>query len=132
MPLLHVHPAAAPRRRVWMAAGVMSLTGLLGGCATLGGPIPSSGDPSVAVADAQRAIETARQAGADSLAAGELASARQYRAAAQEDLRKRDAGRSALNARQARADADYARALARRVAAERARSDAQAALGRLP
>ena len=118
------------RRVRGVAAGVMVL--LLGGCASVGGRMPYTGDPSVAVADAERAIANARQAAADSLAAGELASARQYLSAAQEDLRKRDAGRASLNARQALADANYARALSRRVAAERARAEAQAALGRLP
>jgi len=129
----HEHPAAgAHRRGRAVVAGVMVM--LLGGCASVGvgGRMPYAGDPSVAVADAERAIANARQAGADSLAAGELASARQYLSAAQEDLRKRDAGRASLNARQALADANYARALARRVAAERARAEAQASLGRLP
>ena len=93
--------------------------------------IPPSGDPLVAISTAERAIEEAQAAGADSLAASYLAEARtgleSARAAANNDR-----NRAALLARKAAADAAYAGATAGRVLADRARSAAQADLQRVP
>ena len=93
--------------------------------------IPPSGDPMVAISSAERAINDAQAAGADSLASSTLAEARtgleSARAAANTDR-----NRAALLARKAAADAAYAGAIAGRLIADRARSAAQADLQRVP
>jgi hypothetical protein len=98
-----------------------------------GSHLPSIGiEPDPALAEASRLITEAQQAGADTLAADAYNSARQNLAAATADRRKNDKNRAALKARQAAADATYARAEADRVRADRARADAQRALSTLP
>ena len=98
-----------------------------------GAHLPSIGvEPDPALAEAARLISDAQLAGADTLAVDAYNSARQNLAAATADRRKNDKNRAALKARQASADAIYARAEAERVRADRARSDAQRALSALP
>jgi hypothetical protein len=70
--------------------------------------------------------------GADSLASAEMASARRYLESARADAQSRNDGRAAVRARQAAADAIYARAVARRTTAERQRAAAEASLKALP
>jgi hypothetical protein len=93
--------------------------------------IPPSGDPMVAISSAERAIEEAQAAGADSLASSNLAEARTGLEAARAAASK-DRNRAALLARKAAADAAYAGAIAGRVIADRARTAAQADLQRVP
>ena len=77
------------------------------------------------------AIADAVAAGADSLAPEPLKSARQHLAAANTEQQAKHADRSALLAREAIADATYARAEAERVQADRARAAAAAQLNQL-
>ena len=100
----------------------------LGACASGGGVFPSSGDPTASIANAERLIEEARQAGADSLASDVMAAARQELADAQVLLRRRSTDRAAVRGREAMADATYAKAVAQRAAAERERDRAKTAL----
>lgn len=93
--------------------------------------IPPSGDPLVAISTAERAIEDAQAAGADSLASSTLTEARTGLAAAKAAAEK-DRNRATLIARKAAADAAYANALAQRLIADRARAAAQAELQRVP
>ena len=93
--------------------------------------IPPSGDPMVAISSAERAIEEAQAAGADSLASSNLAEARTGLEAARAAAGK-DRNRAALLARKAAADAAYAGAIAGRVIADRARTAAEADLQRVP
>ena len=102
---------------------------VVAGCAST--RIPPSGDPAVAISQADRAITDAQAAGADSLASTVLTEARSNleaaRAAANDDR-----NRAAMLARKAAADAAYAQALAQRTIADRARAAAQAELQRVP
>ena len=93
--------------------------------------IPPSGDPMVAISVAERAIEDAQAAGADSLASGTLNEARASLASAKA-AGENDRNRATLLARKAAADAAYASALAKRMIADRARNAAQADLQRVP
>jgi hypothetical protein len=93
--------------------------------------IPPSGDPMVAISTAERAIEDAQAAGADSLTSGTLTEARAGLASAKAAATK-DRNRAALLARKAAADAAYANAMAQRMIADRARSAAEAELQRVP
>lgn len=109
--------------------GVVTTLVLLGACAT-SGPPSNLGDPDEEMRAAQRMIQSAEEAGADSLAILSMSEARNALRAAQE----KDASRSwaVLKAREAAASAAYARAVAGRLTAERARNDAAAALNALP
>ena len=107
--------------RIWRMSAVVALVG----CASAGGGLfPEAGDAPSAVAGAERMISEAQQAGADSLAGAAMTSARNNLAAA----RAANGNRAALLGRQAQADARYARALADKAKAERARTDAEAQL----
>jgi len=118
-------------RRVPAVAALITsalATGAVGACASGGGIFPTAGDPNASVANAERMIAEAQQAGADSLVPEVMSSARQNFATAQVLLRERSLDRAALKGREAAADATYARAAALRAAAERERRAAQAAL----
>jgi hypothetical protein len=120
----------------WLSAGGLAVlaTGLLGACASAGGgafPTPM-GDPANVVAHANVLIEEASVAGADTLAREVMASARQHIADAQIELRDKHTARASLRAREAVADATYAKALADRIMAERSRSAEEALLQQLP
>jgi hypothetical protein len=84
------------------------------------------------VATAERAIAEAQSAGADTLASGMMRDARMHLEAARGQMNQRKAPQAELHAREATADARYARSLALQLTAERTRSDAQAALSALP
>lgn len=109
--------------------GVVTTLALLGACATTG-PAPDLGNPDEELRAAQRMIESAQEAGADSLAILSMSEAR----AALRDAQNKESSKSwsVLKAREATASAAYARAVAGRLTAERARSDAAAALAALP
>jgi hypothetical protein len=99
------------------------------GCASAGSRFPKqTGDPQTEIGNAERLITQAQQAGADSLAPEALTMARQQLAAAQADRSANRTDAATFKGRLAAADATYARALAERVKAERARDAAQAAL----
>ena len=118
-------------RRVSAVAALVSsalTAGALGACASGGGIFPTAGDPNASMANAERLIAEAQQAGADSLVPDVMASARQNFAAAQVIMKNRSTDRAALKGREAAADATYAKAAAMRVTAERERAAAQAAL----
>ena len=111
------------------AIGVLTILALLGACATTG-PAPNLGEPAEELRTAQRMIESAVEAGGDSLAILSMNEARAaLRAAQSPDANK---SWSVLKAREATASAAYARAMAGRLKAEKARNDAAAALGALP
>jgi hypothetical protein len=93
--------------------------------------IPSTGDHLVEISRADRAIQDAQNAGADSLASSTLTEARTALAAARAAA-DNDRNRAALHARKAAADAAYAQALAQRMIAERARNAAQSELQQVP
>ncbi|MGI8496504.1 MAG: hypothetical protein ACR2OG_02830 [Gemmatimonadaceae bacterium] len=114
---------------------VMSGALLLAGCASAGGSgiFPEAGEPNAAIANAQRLISEAQQAGADSLASAAMASARQNLATAQAELgTNHNNNKAALKAREAAADASYARAQTERTMAERQEAQARQALSSLP
>jgi hypothetical protein len=114
-------------------ARTTTVLALIATAACSGSRLPSIGvEPDPALAEASRLITEAQAAGADTLAVDAYNSAKQNLAAATADRRKNDKNRAALKARQAAADATYARAEADRVRADRARSDAQRALSALP
>ena len=109
--------------------GVLTTLALLGACATTG-PAPNLGEPAEELQTAQRMIESAVEAGADSLAILSMSEAR----AALREAQSSESSKSwsVLKAREATASAAYARAVAGRLKAERARTDAAAALNALP
>jgi hypothetical protein len=109
--------------------GVVTTLVLLGACAT-SGPPSDLGDPDEELRAAQRMIESAQEAGADSLAILSMSEARAALRAAQD--KEASKSWSVLKAREAAASAAYARAVAGRLTAERARNDAAAALNALP
>lgn len=109
---------------------LVAVLALGAGCA--GRVFPPVGDPNGPIAEADQAISAASNAGADSLASEALTSAKQNVAVAREEQRQGRLDRAALAARQAAADAVYARAAAERAAAERAQRDAQTAYSALP
>ena len=112
---------------------LLALALVAGGCASAGGGIfPEAGEPVAAVARAEALIQDAVRAGADSLAAEAIAAARRNVTESQVAQRGHDANRAALFAREAQADATYAKAAAERAKADRARTDAEAALKALP
>ena len=93
--------------------------------------IPPSGDPMVAISNAERAITDAQAAGADTLASGILGEARAGLESARA-IANEDRNRAALLARKAAADAAYAQSVAQRLIADRARAAAQAELQQVP
>ncbi|HEX2780198.1 MAG TPA: DUF4398 domain-containing protein [Gemmatimonadaceae bacterium] len=105
--------------------------GMLGACASAGG-FPKTQDSGPAIATAERAINEAVSAGADTLAAGIMKDARMHLDAARAEASVRKPAQAELHAREATADARYARSVARQLTAERSQSDAQAALAALP
>jgi hypothetical protein len=108
---------------------LVGVTILVAACAST--RIPDSGDPMVAISTAERAIQEAQAAGADSLASGTLTEAQTALTAARASAGN-DRNRATLLAKKAAADAAYAGAIAQRRAAERARDAAQADLQRVP
>jgi hypothetical protein len=127
-------PKCRAIRRLAAGNALALLSGLLGACASAGGgafPTPI-GDPGNVVAHANTLIEEASVAGADTLAREVMASARQHVADAQIELRDKHTARASLRAREAIADATYAKALADRIMAERSRSAEEALLQQLP
>lgn len=114
------------RRPLWAILGAAAMAA----CAT--GTFPQTGDPNTFIASAERALNDARSVGADSLAAAEMREAMTKLESARSEVRNRRPDRAELNAREAAADARYARSLAMRAAAERTRNDAQTALQAIP
>ena len=110
------------RRPMWALLGAAAAAA----CAT--GTFPQTGDPNTFIAAAERSINDARARGADSLAAAEMRDAMAKLESARSEIRNRRPDRAELNAREAAAEARYARALAMRAAAERTRNEAQTAL----
>ncbi len=109
--------------------GVVTTLALLGACAT-SGPPANLGEPDEELRSAQRMIESAQEAGGDSLAAMSMSQARAALRVAQD--KESTKSWSVLKAREATASAAHARAVAGRLKAERARMDAAVALGALP
>ena len=89
---------------------------------------PEVPDATPDISIAAQAIDSARAAGADSLAAEPLQSAQANLTIARDSERQGNRARAAFKARLSQADATYARALAERVAAERRRTQEQSAL----
>jgi hypothetical protein len=103
------------------------------GCATSSHAFPSTpGDLRTTIGRATAAIDNAASAGADTLAADAMRAARQHLADAQIELRDKHSDRAGLRARQAVADALYAKAQAERVLAERARAAEETQLEQIP
>ena len=113
--------------RVWRLAGLV----LVGACA-MTPAYPSTIAPGVELDRAAKALLDAQAAGADSLAGDALAKARQTLGQAQERQRAKENDRAAILARMAAGEAEYAKAVAERERAQRARIDAQKALDTLP
>jgi len=122
-------------RPVWRlaaAGGLIAASAVLAACASSGAAFPTPiGNPGNVVAHANAMIEEASVAGADTLARDVMASARQHVADAQIELRDKHTARASLRAREAVADATYAKALADRIMAERSRSAEEALLQQL-
>lgn len=106
------------------------VTALLG-CASAG-VFPNAGDPGPVIGAAQRQIEVAQSAGADSLAPQALATARRHLVEAQVQVQANRNGRAAVAAQQAAASAVYAKAQADRVLAVRDSAHAEQALRAVP
>jgi Domain of unknown function (DUF4398) len=116
-----------------MSIGFAVMAAATIGCATSSHSFPSTpGDPRTVIGRATTAIDAAASAGADTLAAEVMRAARQHLADAQIELRDKHHDRAGLRARQATADALYAKAQAERIMAERARDTEQAQLERIP
>jgi Domain of unknown function (DUF4398) len=106
---------------------------LLAACASTSAAFPSAiGNPRTFVSHAKTMIDDASAAGADTLAHDAMAAARQHFADAQIEMRDKHIGRAELRAREAVADATYAKAQADRVMAERSRAAEEALLQQLP
>ncbi|NUQ21415.1 MAG: DUF4398 domain-containing protein [Gemmatimonadaceae bacterium] len=114
------------RLAMLLAAGALSSA-----CAGTGG-FPKTQDAGPAVSAAERAVADAQSAGADTLAAGVMKDARMHLDAARGQMNLRKPAEAELHAREATADARYARSVALQLTAERSRSDAQTALSALP
>ncbi len=84
------------------------------------------------IAEAERFIGDAQQAGADSLATAEIAAARQALQAAKDLEQRGQRGAAQIEALRAQAEARYARASAERELARREETRARAALAALP
>jgi hypothetical protein len=116
-----------------MSIGFAVMAAATIGCATSGHAFPSTpGDPRTTIGRATSAIDAAASAGADTLAADAMRAGRQHLADAQIEFRDKHNDRAGLRARQAAADALYAKAQAERVMAERARTTEQARLDQIP
>lgn len=113
--------------RVWRVAGLV----LIGACA-MTPAYPSTIAPGVELEQAAKALLDAQAAGADSLAGDALMKARKTLGEAQERQRARENDRAAILARMATGEAEYARALAERELAHRARTDALKAMEAVP
>jgi len=106
---------------------------MMAGCASGGRAFPPSTEPAPHVLGrAIAAIADAVSAGADSLAPDALKLARQRVAAATVEEQSKHGDRAVLSAREALADAAYAKASAERTSAERAQQAAAAALDASP
>ncbi len=106
---------------------------LAGGCASGGSRFPVLAiDPQVAISQAQEQLNEAQQAGAAEFAPEALATAQRRLGEADAYSRQGQRDRAAVTAQSAMLDAQYARALARRVQAERSAQEARAALDQLP
>ncbi len=126
-------PVYRPVRRLAVASGLAAASAVVAACASSGAAFPAPiGNPGNVVAHANAMIEEASVAGADTLARDVMASARQHVADAQIELRDKNTARASLRAREAVADATYAKALADRIMAERSRSAEEALLQQLP
>jgi hypothetical protein len=120
-------------RRVGRGSGLILESAVLAACASSGAAFPAPiGDPGNVIVHATAIIEEASVAGADTLARDVMASARQHVADAQIELRDKHTERASLRAREAVADATYAKALADRIMAERSRAAEEALLQQLP
>ena len=113
------------RLAMLLAAGAVSA------CAGTGG-FPKTQDVGPSIAAAERAITDAQSAGADTLAAAVMKDARMHLDAARSQASLRKNGEAELHAREATADARFARATALQLTAERNRTEAQSALSALP
>lgn len=101
-------------------------------CATGGRAFPVTGEaPTHVLGRATAAVAEAVDAGADSLAPEALKSARQHLAAATAEQQAKHEDRAGLFAREAIADAVFARAESERIMAERARTAAAGQLDQL-
>lgn len=114
--------------RVWRGAAVALVAGA---CATAPG-YPTTAAPGPEIDRATRALADAQAAGADSLAADALAQARKTLDEARQKQQGRESDRAAIIARRAMFEASYARALAERELAQRARAEAQRAIESVP
>jgi hypothetical protein len=122
-----------PVRRLAAGSGFVVASAVLAACASSGAAFPAPiGNPANVVAHANVMIDEASVAGADTLARDVMAAARQHVADAQIELRDKHTARASLRAREAVADATYAKALANRIMAERSRSAEEALLQQLP
>jgi hypothetical protein len=112
---------------------LLSALGLqLVACASGGRAFPTANEALPhAIGRAMAAIADAVTAGADSLASEPLKLARQRLAAAATEEQGKHADRAGLLAREAIADASYAKAVADRVTADRARAAAAAQLNQV-
>jgi hypothetical protein len=97
-------------------------------CASAGGYPSTVGDAGSNIGRAKAVIDDAAKAGADSLAPEALQSARAHLAEADAAQKSGARDKAAMAARLATADATYARAVAQRIVAERARAAEQAQL----
>jgi hypothetical protein len=120
--------------RLLAVGGAIGLSApILAACASTSNAFPVAvGDPNTFVRHAQTMIDEASAAGADTLAHDVMAAARQHFADAQIEMRDKHVGRAQLRAREAVADATYAKALADRIMAERSRAAEESLLQQLP
>jgi Spy/CpxP family protein refolding chaperone len=119
--------------RLLAVGGALALSAsALVACASTSTAFPSPiGDPNTIVAHAKTMIDDASAAGADTLAHDAMLAARQHFADAQIELRDKHTGRAMMRAREAVADATYAKASADRIMAERSRNAEEALLQQL-
>jgi Domain of unknown function (DUF4398) len=101
---------------------------LTAACASAGGYPSTVGDAGSNISRAKAVIDDASKAGADSLAPDALQSAKAHLAEADAAQKSGAKDKAAMAARLAVADASYARAVAQRVMAERARASEQSQL----
>lgn len=113
-----------------MRKGLMVL-GLAAAVGCAGAGIPAMPEATDEIRTAQQMIDAAVQAGADSLAIVQLSQARTALSEAQQSVRDNRAW-AALRAQQAASAASYARALATKARADRAKADAMTALQQIP
>jgi hypothetical protein len=113
-----------PLFRLIAAGGFM----VVAACASSGGYPSTVGDAPSNISRAKTVIDDASKAGADSLAPDALQSAKAHLAEADAAQKSGAKDKAAMAARLAVADATYARAVAQRITAERARSSEQAQL----